>query len=69
MKLVTCFVKTSDTNKEFNLLSEEEKTELANALQAKALKALSVQAEEVMGEAEDIKEAEEESQIESTQEE
>ncbi|GEM_PF-3199306 len=68
MKLVTCFVKTAETNKDFNLLSEEEKTELANALQAKALKALAVQTESI-NVAEDAKESEEETQIENTQEE
>lgn len=65
MKIVTCFVRKDETKKDFELLNEEEKAKLADALQEKALKALSVQAQDDF---EEIEESDE-SAKENTQEE
>lgn len=47
MKIITCFVRTNDTKKDFELLNESEKSELANALQQKALESLSAHSKNV----------------------
>ena len=65
MKIVTCFVRKDETKKDFELLNEEEKAKLADALQEKALKALSVQAQD---DSEEIQESDEDAKEDAQEE-